>query len=125
MKTEMTSRRDHRFLKGLLTGTFVGAGLAIWFAPRLAAELRQRVTDSARDLRARASDRYDRVSTRVDEAVEDLTRTGQDVRDDMADAVVRGAQEVERVATAAKTDRLHDTTKRSTGDGHPATPRAV
>ena len=115
MKTEMTSRRYYRFLKGLLTGTFVGAGLAIWFAPRLAAELRQRVADSARDLRARASDRYDRVAARVDEAVEDLTRTGQDVRDDMADAVVRGAQEVERVATAAKTDRLHDTTKRSTG----------
>jgi gas vesicle protein len=32
-------------------------------------------------------------------------RQGQDVRDDVADAVARGAREVERYATAAKSDR--------------------
>jgi len=103
MNTEMKARGDYGFLKGLLTGTLVGAGLAIWFAPRLAAELRERVSDAARDVKAGASDRYKRVSTRVDEAVDDLTRTGQRVRNDMADAVVRGAQEVERIASSTKT----------------------
>jgi gas vesicle protein len=125
MNTEMTSRRGYRFVKGLLAGTFVGAGLAIWFAPRLASELRQRATDATRDLKERASDRYDQVNARVDETVNDLTRAGQRVRDDMADAVVRGAQEVERIATAAKTDPLDDKTIPSTGYARPATPRAV
>jgi gas vesicle protein len=125
MNTEMTSRRDYNFLKGLLAGTVVGAGLAIWFAPRLASELRQRATDAARDLKDRASDRYEQASARVGETVNDLTRTGQRVRDDMADAVVRGAQEVERIATAAKTDPLHGTNVPPTSHTPPATPRAV
>jgi hypothetical protein len=33
------------------------------------------------------------------------TRKGQAVRDDVAESVARGAREVERYATAAKTDR--------------------
>ena len=36
MNTDTQDRRDHTFLIGLLTGTFVGAGLAIWLVPRLA-----------------------------------------------------------------------------------------
>jgi hypothetical protein len=32
-----------------------------------------------------------------------ITQKGQSVRDDMADAVVRGANDVERIAIAAKT----------------------
>jgi gas vesicle protein len=89
-----------------LTGTFVGAGLALWFAPRMASELRERVTDSARDLGRQASEHYEQASSRVGEAVGNLTRKGQDLRDDVADAVARGAHEVERYATAAKTDRV-------------------
>jgi len=111
MTTDTQNRRDYSFLIGLLTGTFVGAGLAIWLAPRAASELRQRVTDSARALSNRASERYQQVSTRVGEAVDDLTKKGQSVRDDVANAVVRGAHEVERVATAAKTDPVTDTRK--------------
>ena len=93
------------FLIGLLTGTFVGAGLAILLAPRLASELRERMTDSAKSLRKRAAEEYQHASTRVGETVDDLTRKGQAVRDDVADAVARGAQEVERYATAAKSGR--------------------
>jgi gas vesicle protein len=111
MTTDTQNRRDYSFLIGLLTGTFVGAGLAIWLAPRAASELRQRVTDSARALSNRASEGYQEVSTRVGEAVDDLTKKGQSVRDDVADAVVRGAHEVERVATAAKTDHVTETRK--------------
>ena len=102
MTVDTNNHRDHGFLIGLLTGTFVGAGLALWFAPRLAAELRQRVTDSANELGNRASERYQQASARVAGAVDDLTRKGLSVRDDMADAVVRGAHEVARQATAIK-----------------------
>lgn len=112
------------FLMGLITGGAIGAGLALCFAPRLALELRQRVTDSTTDLRNAASERLQDVATRVAgvvdgvaEAAEDVTRRGQAVRDDVADAVGRGAREVgcgarevarsarevEQVAMASKT----------------------
>ena len=65
---------------GFLAGTAVGAGLMMWLAPRAAAELRQRVTDTANGLGTRA----------------------QAVRDGVADGVVRGVQHIERVANAAK-----------------------
>ena len=97
--------RDYRFAIGLLTGAVVGAGLALWLTPQSASELRQRVSDSARRLGKRASDEYRDAATRVGEAVGELTRTGQDVRDDIADRVARGAHQVERFATSAKSDR--------------------
>ncbi len=105
MSTQTGGERNHRFAIGLLAGTFVGVGLAVWFAPRLAAELRDRATDSAASLGRRASKRYQRASTRVGEAVGDLTRKGQDVRDNVADVVARGARQVEQYATAVKGDR--------------------
>ena len=81
------------FILGLVTGTFVGAGLAAWLAPRV-------------------SEKYRQASTRVANVVDDLTEQGQDVRDDIAGAVARGAhevahgaREVERVATAARRPR--------------------
>ncbi len=100
-----TCRRDHGFVLGLFTGMVAGAGLTIWLAPRLASELRERVTDSARDLGERAAEQYQQASTRVGEAVDELTRTGQGVRDEVADAVASGARELERYATAAKSGR--------------------
>jgi gas vesicle protein len=91
------------FAIGLLTGTVVGAGLALWFAPRLAAELRERVTDSAKQLGQRVSDRYEQVSTRIANVASEVTRQGQDARDSVADAIAGGAHEVERFAKATKT----------------------
>jgi gas vesicle protein len=94
--------RDYGFAIGLLTGTFVGAGLAFWFAPRLSA-LHQRVSDSAKDLGERVTDRYAQISARIDKAASDVTQKGQDVRDGLADVVAHGAHEVERYAKAVKT----------------------
>lgn len=111
MNTDTQDRRDHTFLIGLLTGTFVGAGLAIWLVPRLASELRQQMTDSARELSRLTSNRYQQVSARAEAVVDDLTKKGQTVRDGMADAVVRGAGEVARQATALKADHAADTKK--------------
>ena len=102
---ERDTSRGPGFLLGVIAGTCIGAGLAIWLAPRLASEIGERLTDSARDVRDRAGDVLQRGSERVGDAVSAATRKGQAVRDDVADSVARGAREVERYATAAKTDR--------------------
>jgi gas vesicle protein len=105
MNASTQEHRDYRFVIGLLTGTCVGAGLAMWLAPRGASEFRRRMTDSARNLGQRASDQYEQAGTRVGEALDELSRKGQGVRDDVAEAVAHGAHEVERFAKAAKSDR--------------------
>lgn len=102
MNTPVQQPRDYRFVIGLLAGTVVGAGLALWLAPRAAAEIRGRIKDSAKNLGKQASDQYDQASARVGEAVDELTRTGNGVRDQMADAVARGAHQVESFAKSAK-----------------------
>jgi gas vesicle protein len=104
MDTQTQGHRDDGFVIGLMTGAFVGALLALWLAPRGAAELRERMTDSARNLGERASERFQRVNARVGETVDELTRAGQGVRDEVAGVVARGAREVERFATASSTE---------------------
>jgi hypothetical protein len=51
----------------------VGAGLTIWLTPRVASELRERITDSAKDIGRRTSDHYERARHRFGEAVDTLT----------------------------------------------------
>jgi gas vesicle protein len=102
MTEQIQKRRDYGFVIGLMAGTFVGAGLAMWLAPRAAAELRDRVTDSARAFGKRAAEQYRQAGSRVDQAVDELKQKGQGVRDDVADRVARGAHEVERYAIAAR-----------------------
>ena len=74
MKTRTPHYREYSFAIGLAAGTFVGACLAIWLAPRLASELRDRIADSARDIGQRASEHFEHASARVGEAVEAFTR---------------------------------------------------
>ena len=97
------SERNYGFVMGLIAGGVVGAGLGMLFAPRAVLEVRKRAADSARNLGTAASDRYHQASTRVNEVVDAITKKGQGLRDDLSDAVVRGAQDVERYATDAKT----------------------
>jgi hypothetical protein len=73
MKTHAQPHRDYGFVIGLAAGIFVGAGLTIWLAPRLAPKLRERVTDAGKRIGRRASDHYEQASGRVREAVEALT----------------------------------------------------
>jgi gas vesicle protein len=114
-----------RFLMGLIAGGAIGAGLAILCSPRLASELGRRASDSTTNLRSMASarlqdlaNRVAHVVDRVADAADDVTSRGQAVRDDVADAVSRGAHqvgrgarevvrtahEVEQFAKASKTD---------------------
>ena len=103
MNTVADDNGNSGFFLGLVTGGVIGAALTIAFAPRLAAELRQRVMTGANDLGDAASRRYRGASERIADAVDELTARGQAVRDDVADAVGRGAREVENFARASKT----------------------
>ena len=122
---DVQEHRGYGFGIGLLAGTVVGAGLMMWLAPRMGSELRQRVTDSARNLGQRASEKYQQASTHAAEAIDELARKGQDARDDVADAVARGAREVERVATAAMSDGGADARKHSAADRSSSKPRSL
>jgi gas vesicle protein len=112
MNEQTTRGHDYRFLTGLAMGSVVGAGLALWLAPKAAAEIKARAVDSAKNLGQAASDRYLDARLRVTDAVDRLTRKGQGMRDGVCDSVVRGAQDVERgaqdvqrFATDAKTHK--------------------
>lgn len=96
--------RNYGFLVGMATGTVMGAGLMMWLAPRSTSELRDRVSGSAREFGQKASDQLEQASTLVGEAVSQVTRKSQSVRNDVAGAFARGAHEVERIAVAARTD---------------------
>lgn len=109
--------RDYGFVIGLMAGTVVGAGLMLWLAPRMISEIGQRMSETAKSLRQRAADEYDRASTRASEKLDELTRKGQAVRDDVADAVARSAHSVERYATAAKSDRGASASSHTAADG--------
>jgi gas vesicle protein len=106
MNTPVQESRDNNFVIGLLAGSLVGAGLAMWLAPRGVSALRERLTDSATRLGERASEHYQEASARVGEAADEIARKGRDVRDDVAATVARGAHDVERRATVARTDRV-------------------
>ena len=93
--------RHSGFLIGMAAGTVVGAGLMMWLTPRSSSELRERVRESAREFGQQASDHLQQTSARVGDAVDQITRTGQSVRNDVAGAFARGAHEVERFAKAA------------------------
>jgi gas vesicle protein len=105
MNERTQSRPDYGFVIGLVAGTLVGAGLAMWLTPRSASALREQVADSARRLGQRASQEYRQASSRLGEAVDELPRKADNVRDDVAEAVARGAHDVERYAAAAS-DRV-------------------
>jgi gas vesicle protein len=87
MDSPTQEQPGYGFAMGLLTGTCVGAGLALWFAPRSAAELRARMTETATRVGQRASERYEQATLRVGKAFDEVTGKGQDARDDVAQAV--------------------------------------
>lgn len=87
MNEQTSHSGNYGFIAGLLAGTVVGAGLALWLTPSATAEVRDRLGASARKIG------------------DDLRHKSDDIRDQVADAVVRGAHDVEQFAVAAKTDR--------------------
>jgi gas vesicle protein len=77
---------NYGFLAGLVAGTVVGAGVALWLTPSATAEVRNRLTASAQQLG------------------DDLRSKTEGIRDQVAGAVARGAREVEQFVATPKDD---------------------
>src|SRR6185503_7780199 len=84
------------FVMGLLTGTVLGAGLGMLFAPKAGSDLRNQVREQAGNLANTASDGYRRAADTAGEYAE----RGRDVAGDLAgrarEAVVKGTEEAQR-----------------------------
>lgn len=98
MNEQATQNHSYRVLAAFVVGGVAGAGLALWLAPRAAAEIKARAFHSARNLGDAVSNRYRDARGRLSGAVDDVTRKGQGLRDGVCDTVVRAAQEVESSA---------------------------
>jgi gas vesicle protein len=92
------------FVIGLLTGTVLGAGLGLLFAPKSGSELRGQISGQADKLADSASDGYRRASETAGEWAEKGREKGREAYDKAKDAVERGTHEAERyVRDAAET----------------------
>ena len=92
------------FVMGLLTGTVLGAGLGLLFAPKSGSELRGQISGQAEQLANTASDGYRRASETAGEWAEKGREKGRETFDKAKDAVARGTDEAERyVRDAAST----------------------
>ena len=79
--TDAQNTRDRGFFIAVIAGGVIGAGLAMYFAPRAASELRKRMSGSALNLRDAATKQYEQNSARVSDGVAEMTRKGQAKRD--------------------------------------------
>jgi gas vesicle protein len=85
------------FVMGLLTGTVLGAGLGMLFAPKAGSELRGQVAEQAGHLANTASESYRRAS----EAAGTLAEKGREAYDRARDAISRGTDEAQRYVREA------------------------
>jgi gas vesicle protein len=88
------------FVMGLLTGTVLGAGLGMLFAPKPGSEIRNQLSEQANNLANTASEGYRRAS----ETAGDLANRGRDMYDKARGAVSKGAEEAQRYVRDATTD---------------------
>jgi gas vesicle protein len=85
------------FVVGLLTGTVLGAGLGMLFAPKPGAELRNQLGEQAGKVTKTASEQYRRAT----EAATSLTDRGREAYDKTRDAVAKGADEAQKYVNEA------------------------
>ncbi len=86
------------FVMGLLTGTVLGAGLGMLFAPKTGTELRNQISETASTAGRAASDQYRKAS----EAASSLADKGRELYDKAKDAVGRGAEEARQYGNEAQ-----------------------
>src|SRR5262245_58046207 len=106
------------FVMGLLTGTVLGAGLGMLFAPKSGSELRGQLSEQAGNLKSQASEQYRRAS----ETASDWADRGREMYDKARDAMSRGADEAQRyvresTSSTAPGSTTHNPTPGSTPGG--------
>jgi gas vesicle protein len=85
------------FVMGLLTGTVLGAGLGMLFAPKSGSELRNQLSEQAGNIANTASEGY----RRAQESATEWAEKGRGMVDRARDAVQRGADEAQRYVREA------------------------
>jgi gas vesicle protein len=80
------------FVMGLLTGTVLGAGLGMLFAPKSGSELRNQISEQAGSLANTASEGY----RRAHESAGEWAERGRDAYGKAREAVSKGADEAQR-----------------------------
>jgi gas vesicle protein len=99
------------FVMGLLTGTVLGAGLGMLFAPKAGSELRGQLGEQANNIANQAKEGYQKASESAGqwaekgrEAANEWADRGKDVYEKAKDAVSRGTDEAQKyVRDAANT----------------------
>ena len=91
------------FVMGLLTGTVLGAGLGLLFAPKSGSELRTQISGQAEQLANTTSDGYRRASETAGEWAEKGREKGREAYDKAKDTVARGTDKA-KDAVARGTD---------------------
>jgi gas vesicle protein len=107
----MTDRFDNNegaggFVIGLLTGTVLGVGLGMLFAPKVGSELRNQLSEQAGSLANQAQEGYRKASENAAQWAAKRKETAGDWAARAREAVSRGAEEAQkytREATAAVT----------------------
>jgi gas vesicle protein len=79
------------FVMGLLTGTVLGAGLGMLFAPKAGSDLRNQISEQAGTLANQASEGVRKVT----DSAGDWADRGRDLYGKAKDAVARGADEAQ------------------------------
>ena len=80
------------FVIGLLTGTVLGAGLGMLFAPKAGSELRSQLSEQAGNVANQASKGYRRATESAGQWVE----KGREVYNKANETVAKGADEAQR-----------------------------
>jgi gas vesicle protein len=80
------------FVMGLLTGTVLGAGLGMLFAPKAGSELRSQLSEQAGNLASQAQDGVRKVTENAGEWAD----RGRDIYGKAREAVVKGADEAQK-----------------------------
>jgi gas vesicle protein len=104
------------FVMGLLTGTVLGAGLGMLFAPKAGSELRNQLSEQANNWANTASEQYRRAS----ETAGEWADRGREALDKARDVVAKGADEAQRYvrdATSAVTGSQPSTSSPGSGSG--------
>jgi gas vesicle protein len=105
------------FVMGLLTGTVLGAGLGMLFAPKPGSELRNQLTEQASNLANQAQGGYQKAS----EAAGQWAERGKEAYGKAREAVTKGAEDAQRyVRDTASSARdaaadMSESTSSSTG----------
>lgn len=101
------------FVMGLLTGTVLGAGLGMLFAPRPGSELRRNLSEQAGNISNKASEGYRRASDTAGQWAE----RGREMYNRASEAVAKGADEARRYSDATTSPSSSSSTGSSGSTG--------